>query len=113
MSRGAPAPEDVLFAARVLPVSSATEETVAPGNELDPTSKVKGPFRRFAIDLAASPTQFHLATELDGRHTGKVDFTTFVYDDGDHIVDRAGQVTDQISHQIPISDSWKALSTCT
>lgn len=94
MSLGAPAPEDVLFKVRVLPASTATEETVAPGNQIDPAMKVTGPFRRFAVDLAIPPSQLHLVSQPDGRHTGKIDAVAFVYDSDGRVLNRVGKVID-------------------
>ncbi len=92
MDRGAPAPEDVLFKVRVLPASAITENVVAPGNDIDPNSKMKGPFRRFEIDFAVPPSELHLAILPDGRHTGQVDFTAFVENGEGNILNRAGKV---------------------
>jgi len=94
MARGAPAPEDILFKARVLPATVTNEETLAPGNQLDRGGRLKSPFRRFAIDVAVPPSQFHLALQTDGRRTGKIDLTTFVYDSEGNVLNRVGRVID-------------------
>jgi VWFA-related protein len=80
MARGTPAPADILFKVRVLPDSTADEETLAPGNQSDPSGRTKGPFRRFDVDFAALPDDFHLTQQADGLRTGMIEFIACVYD---------------------------------
>ena len=80
LGRGAPTPEDILFKVRVLPASKSEEDTVAPGNQLDPTGRTKGPFRRFDVDFAAVSSDFQLTQQTDGLYTGMIEFIAYVYD---------------------------------
>lgn len=80
LSRGAPAPADILFKVRVVPLTGKDEDAVAAGNQPDPNGKIKPPYRTFAVDYVALPGDFSMTAQSDGRHTGAVEFTTFVYD---------------------------------
>jgi VWFA-related protein len=80
ISRGAPAPADILFKVRVLPLTGINEDAVATGNQPDPNGRMKGPYRTFAVDYVALPADFSMMPQSDGRHTGAIEFTTFVYD---------------------------------
>jgi VWFA-related protein len=91
MSRGAPAPQDVVFKVRVLPASTAAENTVAAGNSLDPMVPAKGPFHRYDIDYAALPSDFTLTEQPDGRHAGKIEFIAYVYDRSGRLLNATGR----------------------
>ena len=80
MSHGAPTPEDVLFKVRVLPLTGQNDDALAPGNEADPHGKMKAPYRTFAVDYVALPSEFSMMPQNDGRHTGAIEFSTFVFD---------------------------------
>jgi VWFA-related protein len=82
MMRGAPPATEILMKVRVLPATVATEATVADGNTLnpDPKLKLKGPFRRFAVDMEADIGGLSFAASEDGRYRCPVEFVTFVYD---------------------------------
>jgi hypothetical protein len=41
---------------------------------------MKGPYRTFAVDYVALPADFSMMPQSDGRHTGAIEFTTFIYD---------------------------------
>jgi VWFA-related protein len=89
LSRGAPTPQDILFKVRVAPVSASTEDTVAPGNVPDAAGKMKGPYRRYAIDYAAVTRDFSLTLQPDGRRKGEIAFTALVYDADGNLLNRA------------------------
>jgi len=80
MSRGGPAPEDLLFRVRVLPASTTTETTLAPGNELTPVLPSKGPFRRYDLDFLSLPGELTFARQPDGRRIAKIEFLAYVFD---------------------------------
>lgn len=80
ISRGAPAPSDILFKVRVLPLTGKDEDTVARENQPDPKGKMKAPYRTFVVDYLALPGDFSMMPQNDGRHTGDIEFSTFVYD---------------------------------
>ena len=90
MTRGTPAPEDILFKVRVLPDSKTDEDTVAPGNLLNPNERIKGPFRRFDVDFAALPGDFQLTQQTDGMHTGSIEFMAYVYDPNGKLLNALG-----------------------
>ena len=69
ISHGAPLPEDILYKVRAIPASATPEDTLAPNNVPDPNKPIKGPFRRFAIDYVALPSDFQLTPAATGNHT--------------------------------------------
>lgn len=91
MSRGAPTPQDLLFKVRVLPASGVTENAVAPANSLDASVSPKGPFRRFAVDYVALPSELTLSPQPDGRHEGKVEFLVYVFDVDGRLLNATGK----------------------
>jgi VWFA-related protein len=91
MSRGAPAPQDLLFKARVLPASTYTETAVAPDNKLDASVSPKGPFRRYAVDYVALPSELTLTPQPDGRRSGQVEFLTYVFDVDGRLLNATGK----------------------
>lgn len=80
ISRGAPTPQDILFKVRVLPLTGKNDDKLAAGNEANPNGKMKAPYRTFAVDYVALPSDFSLMPQSDGRRTGDIEFSTFVYD---------------------------------
>ncbi|HZL26090.1 MAG TPA: VWA domain-containing protein [Acidobacteriaceae bacterium] len=80
MQRGSPTPAEILFKVRVLPDSTATEATVAPKNELNPSANLKGPYRRYDLDFAALASDFSIPLQSDGRRHGAIEFVALVYD---------------------------------
>jgi VWFA-related protein len=91
MSRGAPTPQDLLFKARVLPASAAPENTVAPANTLDATISPKGPFRRYAVDYVALPSELTLSLQPDGRREGAIEFLVYVFDVDGRLLNATGK----------------------
>jgi VWFA-related protein len=91
MAHGAPAPEDILFKARVLPIDTAMEQTLAPANDADSLHTVKPPFRRFAVDLAAVADGFQLNINNDGHRTGAIEFNVLLYDNDGHLLNATGK----------------------
>lgn len=106
MTRGAPAPSQIIFKARILPVSTTLEATVAPGNLLNPDPRTpKGPYRRYGIDIAANLRDFFLTTTPDHLYHGKIEIRTYLFDrDGTLIL----EFTDAASISLPI-DKVRAL----
>jgi VWFA-related protein len=94
MAHGAPMPEDILFKVRVLPVGTATEETLAQDNQANPAHLIKPPFRRFAIDIAAVGDDFHLTQGQDGRHVGAIEFSALLYDNDGQILNVADKAVE-------------------
>lgn len=84
MIHGAPDPSEIIFKARVLPLTGQADSQLAPGNVLNPHIQTKGPYLRYAIDLAADPRV--LLTPSGGSYRGAIQFTTYVYDQDGNII---------------------------
>lgn len=95
MLRGAPNATAIMMKLQVLPVSGGTEAAVAKGNALSmdtgAKAEVKGPFRRYAIDIAVDAKDVQITPTPDGRYRFQAEVLTFVYDAGGTIVNRATQ----------------------
>ena len=95
MMRGGPDPTQIIFKARILPVSADSEDTLAPGSAANPNSKLShGPYRRYQIDIAADPRPILFAKSSDGLYHARLELRAYVYDqDGTLIIDSgtAGQ----------------------
>jgi VWFA-related protein len=94
MAHGAPAPEDILFKVRVLPATTGTQDSVAPGNQTDPQHPLKGPFRRYDVDYAAIAHDFQLKLEPNGRRTGAIDFSVLLYDNEGRLLNATGKTVE-------------------
>ena len=91
MSRGAPAPQNLLFKVRVLPASATTESAVAPDNELDASVSPKGPFRRYDVDFVALAKEMTLSPTTDGQRTGKMELLVYVFDVDGRLLNGTGK----------------------
>ena len=95
MLRGAPDATGILMKLQVLPITDTTESLVAKGNALstEPGAKaaVKGPFRRYAIDIAADERDVQITPTPDGHYQFAVEVLTLVYDASGTIVNRVTQ----------------------
>jgi hypothetical protein len=80
MLHGAPTPQDIPFTTRILPASAKSEDSLAPGNVVDPNQPIKAPFRRYDVDCAAAARYFSLEARPDGHHIGAIQATVFAYD---------------------------------
>lgn len=80
ISHGAPAPQDILFKVRVLPLTGKNDDALAPQNQANPNGKMKAPYRTFAVDYVGLPGDFSMMPQSDGRHTGAIEFGVYVYD---------------------------------
>jgi hypothetical protein len=80
MMRGAPDPTEITLKARVLPASTEPETELAKDNTLNPSSDVKGPYRRYSIDIAADPSSINIERASDGNYHALLQFLTYVYD---------------------------------
>lgn len=98
ITRGAPAPSDILFKVRVLPLARATADKLPPDNQPDPRGTLKPPFRNFSVDFAVVSNDIPLTNETDGRHKGEIEFDALVYDaDGNLLNDASKRVTLNLS----------------
>jgi VWFA-related protein len=92
LMRGAPDPTQITVEGRILPASTATEETVAPKNEInpDPKLKIKGPYKRYVLDLAVDPGNVKFViTPSDGNYHCAIEFVTLIYDHDGNIINTA------------------------
>jgi hypothetical protein len=90
LSRGAPAPSDILFKVGVAPLTGKDVDALAAGNHPDASGKMKPPYRTFAVDYLALPREFSMVPQEDGRHTGEMEFTTLVYDADGNLLNMSG-----------------------
>jgi VWFA-related protein len=95
MMRGAPDATEILLKLQVLPASNAVEKAVVPGNIFNtgPASKlkVKGPFRRYAIDIATNAKDVQITPTPDGHFKFSVEVLTCVYDIHGDLINTAVQ----------------------
>jgi len=94
ISHGSPTPQDIVFKVRAIPATATTEDTVATNNVTDPAKPLKGPFRRFAIDYVALPSDFHLDAQPNGNHAGAIEFSAYLYDNDGHLLNVTGSTVE-------------------
>ena len=82
--RGGPAANQIVFQARVLPVSTTTEDAVAPNN--NPSKTLQGPLPRYAIHISADPRAMAFVDTPEGTHHDNVEFVSFLYDSQNKLV---------------------------
>ncbi len=77
LARGLPASTQVLYQARVVPLSPqpAADSPRAGGN-----IKLAGAFTRYKVDLVISPATIALDLAADGTHNGKIEVALVAYD---------------------------------
>ena len=84
MMRGAPDATEILLKLQTLPANSAIEDKIAPGNIFNTPEatklNVKGPFRRYAVDIAADARDIQITPTPDGHYQFHVEVLTCVYD---------------------------------
>jgi VWFA-related protein len=86
MMRGVPQPTEITLKARVLPASTEPETELAKDNTLNPSSDVKGPYRRYAIDIAADPSSINIQRAPDSNYHALLQFLTYVYDQDGNLI---------------------------
>ncbi|HEY4379664.1 MAG TPA: VWA domain-containing protein [Acidobacteriaceae bacterium] len=84
MMRGAPDATEILLKLQTLPVNGSIEDKIASGNIFNTAEaaklNVKGPFRRYAIDIAAEAKDVQITPTPDGHYKFTVEILTCVYD---------------------------------
>jgi VWFA-related protein len=85
MMRGAPDPSQIIFEVRVLPVGDL-EDKPAKGNTISAGSGSKGPYRNYAVDLAADPQAILFTKADDGVYHSYLQFVTYVYDQDGRLI---------------------------
>jgi hypothetical protein len=101
ISHGSPLPEDIVFKVRAIPASTAPEDALAPNNQPDPTKPIKGPFRRYSIDYLALASEFQLTPHPDGKSTGAIEFSVFLYSPEGYLLNAIGNT---VQLNIPSTD---------
>lgn len=91
LMRAAPAPQEILFKVRVLPASTATQPTVAPGNTLNPFYAVPGPWQPYDLDFATLASYFATPADATGTHHGRFQAVVYVYDTDGRLLNSAGK----------------------
>jgi VWFA-related protein len=86
MMYGAPDPSQIIFKARVLPATTTPETDLAKDNTLNPSSDTKGPYHRYAIDIAADPSSINIQHASDGNYHALLQFLTYVYDQNGNLL---------------------------
>jgi hypothetical protein len=93
MLRGAPDATEILMKLQALPASDAVEKEVVKGNAINPNPaakvKIKGPYRRYAIDIAADAKDIKITPTADGHYEFSTELITYVYDAGGAVVNMA------------------------
>jgi hypothetical protein len=88
--RGGPSASQIVFQARVFPVSTATEDAVAPNNT--PSKTLQGPYRRYNIDISADPRAMAFVDTPEGTHHDNVEFVSFLYDSQNKLVNTTSAI---------------------
>jgi len=95
MMHGAPDATEILLKLQVLPASNDVENAVVPGNifNAEPAAKlkIKPPFRRYAIDIAADARDIHIPPAPDNHYQFAVEVVTCVYDVNGVLINTAVQ----------------------
>jgi VWFA-related protein len=89
MMRGAPDAAQIIFTARILPASTALEDTLAPHSQANPNAKLShGPYRRYQVDIVADPRPMLFTKIGDNSYRSRLELRVYVYNqDGALIID--------------------------
>ncbi len=90
LAHGGPAPSQLVFTARVQPVSETTETTLAPDNHLGKTP-VAAPYKRYQTDVVFGPEQVKFSQTPDGHHHATLEFVACVYNADGVLVNSVGK----------------------
>jgi hypothetical protein len=88
LMHGGPEPAQIVFTTQVLPMGATTEDALVPGNE--GSKNLKGPYRRYSLNIAADLRTITFTTTPDGMHHGAMEFVTFVYDAEGKLINALG-----------------------
>ncbi len=88
LTLGSPEATQILLSTQVLPMGNANEEALAPGNE--GSKELKGPYRRYSVNMAADVRGMSLARSADGIRHGVAEFVAFVYATNGKLVNVVG-----------------------
>ena len=107
ISRGSPTPTEILLKVSVRPVGppGQTEDDPAPGNVLD--GKIHGPFRRYSINYAVSPSDITFLRGSDGTVRADFELATFVFNPDGVLLN---MVNNPIRVAAPFDDIKKAVA---
>ncbi|HXE06873.1 MAG TPA: VWA domain-containing protein [Acidobacteriaceae bacterium] len=87
MTRGAPAPTDILFRVGVVPMTAADkpEDVLAPNNAA--SAKAKGPWRRYSVNYQIDPAGLVFFRAEDGKVHCDFDLVVYVFTPQGELVD--------------------------
>ncbi len=108
MVHGLPGATQIVYKIRVLPAAPAPEEALAKDNLTGAKgfAPVKGPYRRYLVDYAASPADVTFTVGPDNLYHCSLEFVTLVYQaDGQLAVAQTNQVEASLT-----LDRYKALA---
>ncbi len=88
LMHGGPEPAQIVFTVQVVPMSDYLEDTLVPGNE--GSKGLKGPYRRFSLNIAADARGISFTRSADGMHHGAIEFVAFVYDASGRLINALG-----------------------
>lgn len=80
MTRGGPAPQEILFKARLAVSSEPPQASPAPGNTANAGTDIHGQWQAYDIDMVTPVDAFSLPVGASGKRTGAVEAVVFVYD---------------------------------
>lgn len=99
LTHGGPNPMQLIFSAKVQPVSAVTEMTLAADNKAG-RKGVKGPYRRYRISYAIDPRELRSTMGPDGVRHNSLEFVVYVYDPVGNLVNSvANAVTSSMTPQ--------------
>jgi VWFA-related protein len=95
MMRGAPSATEILIKLQVVPASAAIETDAFKGNVINPNPtaklKVKGPYRRYSVDIAADARDIKITPTADGHYQFSTELITYVYDAAGAVINVVAQ----------------------
>ena len=94
MIHGAPDATEILVKLQIVPAGAALETTAVKGNIINPNKakiKINGPYRRYAIDVAADAHDIKITPTPDGHYQFSTELVTCVYDASGDIINVAAQ----------------------
>jgi VWFA-related protein len=92
MMRGAPDPSQITLKVRVLPNGDKAEAKPVKGNTVSASSRSKGPYRSYAVDIAADPQAVSFTKAADGVYHSYLQFLTYVYDEDGRLINSVDNV---------------------
>jgi VWFA-related protein len=80
MTRGAPAPTEILLKVGVVPLNPITQPEDKPATRNNPAPSLRGPYRRYSVNYVVDPAGITFLRSPDGKVRADFSFTIYVYD---------------------------------